>query len=178
MVDKRTPGSLKPLNEQNGVIDGTSKSQLCQRQIAHATIVIVVNNRYITIYTLGIHPAKDDSMIATPTIHRCIFDAIRQIDASAAIISLDQAHYRTCDITKREYVSFKIASTHIVSQLKYGSTINDYKGIFDTFLENSTLLKMNKFRSHTDISIAFFLRINPKLILRKVLKEKIYEVFT
>ena len=37
---------------------------------------------------------------------------------------------------------------------------------------------MNKFQFHTDASIGFFLVINPKLVLRKVLKEKIDEICT
>ena len=50
--------------------------------------------------------------------------------------------------------------------------------MFDTFHDNSALLKMKRFKFHTDESIEFFLDINPKLILRKLLKETIDEICT
>ena len=69
-----------------------------------------------------------------------IFDAIKEIDESAVIISLNQLRithgkdmptkgqyntvfkdWRKYNVTKREYVSFKLKSTQKISQLKYGS---------------------------------------------------------
>ena len=50
----------------------------------------VDNDRYTTICTLEIRPVKNDTTTATNTIHRRIFDAIKEIDDSAVIISLDQ----------------------------------------------------------------------------------------
>ena len=196
IVDERIFGSPEPPNGQNGVNDGTSRSQLYQRWITHATTVLVANNRYTAICTLENRPTKDDSTITTPTVHHRIFDAIKQIDASAAIISLNQTRIthskdipsgdeykkifkdcRTYDTTKRVYVSFKLELTHTISQLYHGSTINDYKGIIDTLREYSTFLKMNKFQSHTNAIIGFFFDINPKFTLQKVLKEKIDEIY-
>ena len=154
-------------------------------------------HRYITIYTLEIRPAKDDSAISIPTVHRQIFDAIKHIDIPAVIITLDKGcithsnniitdngynkmlkEFHICDITKRVYVSFQLESTHIVSQLKYSSTTTESKGIIYTLHEHSVILKVNKFQSYTDVSIGFFLEIKLKLIVHKVLKEKIDEICT
>ena len=70
--------------------DGNPQSQNQQRRIEHATTVTVDNDRYTTICTLEIRPPRDDTVIATNTIHRRIFNSIKEIDESAAIISLDQ----------------------------------------------------------------------------------------
>ena len=195
--DERTTESPEPPNERNDVKDGTSRSQLFQRRIAHAITVTVANNRYISICTLEIRPAKDESATSIPTFHRRIFDAIKQIDISAAVITLDKVcithsnniitdngynktlkECHICDITKRVYVSFQLESTHTVSQLKYGSTTTESKCIFDTLYEHSAFLKMNKFQSHTDVSIGLCLEIKLNLIVHKVLKEKIDEICT
>ena len=90
MVDERTTGSPELPNDRNSIKDGTARSQLCQRQITHATTTIVENNRFTTIFTLESRPAKDNSAIVTPTVHRHIFDSITKIDDYAAIIFLDQ----------------------------------------------------------------------------------------
>ena len=120
MVDERTPGSSKSPNERNGVNDNFSRSQLFQYRIVHMTTTIVANNRFTTICTLELRLSKNDSTIATSIVHSHIFDSIKKIDASAAIISLDQVRIihskdipsggeykksfkdcRTCNITKR-----------------------------------------------------------------------------
>ena len=195
--DERTTDSLEPPNERNDVKDGTSRSQLCQRRITHVTTATLANNRYIPICTLEIRPAKDDSATSIPTVHRRIFDAIKQIDISAVIITLDKVcithsnniitdngynktikECHICDIAKRVCVSFQLESTHTVSQLKYGSTIIELKDIFDTLHEHATFLRMNKFQSHTDVSIGLCLEIKLNLIVHKVLKEKIDEICT
>ena len=49
---------------------------------------------------------------------------------------------------------------------------NGNKYNFDTLRRNSAFLRMRKYNSQTEASIGFFLGINPKLILRKALKEK------
>ena len=91
------------------------------------TTATIDNDRYTTICTLEIRPAKDDTATATDTIHRQIFDVIKEIDDSVGIISLDQLRithgkdmpterkyktvfkdWRKCSGTKREYVSFKL----------------------------------------------------------------------
>ena len=96
-------------------------------------------------------PINYDSSIATPTVHHSVFDSTTNIDNSVTIISIDYVRiirskfisfgdeynntfkdYRTYEIIKGVYVSFKLKSTHIVSQLKYDSRIIGYKGIFTT----------------------------------------------
>ena len=49
---------------------------------------------------------------------------------------------------------------------------NGNKCIFDTLRSNSAFLRMRKYDLQTEASIGFFLGINPKLTLRKALKEK------
>ena len=94
----------------------------------------------------------------TPTsppvaIHKRIFDVIKAIDNTTAIITPDNritdskdilsgAEYekmfpdiRTDHITKRMYLSFTLESTHTISQLKYGSKYDDTTGMFDTLRE-------------------------------------------
>ena len=75
-------------------------------------------------------------------------------------------------MTKMEYVSFKLESTQTISPLKYDSYANGNKDIFDVLRKNSAFLRMRKYDSQTEASIRFFLGINPKLTLRKALKEK------
>ena len=90
MDDVRTSDSKESPGPRNGVKYGNSQSQIQQRRIEHATTATVDNNRYTTICTLEIRPPRHDTVIATNRIHRKIFDAIKEIDESAAIISLDQ----------------------------------------------------------------------------------------
>ena len=164
MDDVRTPNSQEPLDPRNGVKDGNPQSQIQQRRIEHAITATVDNDRYTTICTLETRPPRDESAIAIDTIHRRIYEAIKEIDDSAAIITLDQTRinhckdvptekdykkvftdWRQCNVTKREYVSFQVESTQTISQLKYGSMANGNKGIFDTLRRNSAFLRMRKY---------------------------------
>ena len=52
------------------------------------------------------------------------------------------------------------------------------KKIFETLRNNSAFLRMRKYDSQTEVSIGFFLRINPKLTLRNALKGKIDDIIT
>ena len=161
MDDVRTPNSQEPPDPRNGVKDGNPQSQIQQRRIEHATTATVDNDRYTTICTLETRPPRDDSAIAIDTIHRRIYEAIKEIDDSAAIITLDQTRINHCkdmptekyykkvftdwrqsNVTKREYVSFQVESTQTISQLKYGSMANGNKDIFDTLRRNSAFLRM------------------------------------
>ena len=85
---------------------------------------------------------------------------------------------KTCDITKLVYLVFKLESTYMLSQLKCRSKQNETSGIFETLRENLAFLKMNKCQSQIEGSIRFFLRINPKLALRNVLKIRMEEICT
>ena len=159
MDDVRMADSHDHLDLHHGVKDGTHQSQNQQRCIEHATTATVNNDQYTTLCTLEIRPPKDDTITATNMIHRRIFDAIKEIDETAVIITLDQlkiyhdkdmltekeykavfTDWRKCPVTKREYVSFQLESTQTISQLKYGSLANRNKGIFDTLRSNSAFL--------------------------------------
>ena len=59
------------------------------------------------------------------------------------------------------------------SQLKHGSRYNFTNGIIKTLRENLAYLKMEKYNSQKEAIIGFFLGINPKLTLRKALKQRI-----
>ena len=67
MDNVRRTASSDHLVPRNGVKDGTSQSQLYQHRIKHMITTTVVKVRYTTIYTLDIHPAKDDIVTATHT---------------------------------------------------------------------------------------------------------------
>ena len=190
MDDVRMVNAQEPPDSHNGGKNGIPQSQIQQRRIENATTATVNNDRYTTICTLELRPPKDDTVTATNTIHRRIFDAIKEIDDTTVIITLDQTRinhgkymptkqeyktvftdWRKCQVAKRKYVSFQLESTQTISQLKYGSMANGTKDIFDTLHSNSTFLRIRKYGSQTEASIGFFLGINPKLTLRKALKK-------
>ena len=93
MDDVRTTDSQEPPDTRNGVKDGNPQSQNQQRRIEHATTATVTNDRYTTICTLETRPSKDDTATAISTIHRRIFDAIKEIDDTAVIITLEQTKF-------------------------------------------------------------------------------------
>ena len=144
----------------------------------------------------GYPPQEEKSKIDPALVHKRIFDAIRAIDETTAIITpgnrithskdiTSGAEYeqmfpdiRTDHITKRMYLSFTLESTNTVSQLKCCSKYDGTTGIFDTLHENLAFIKLQKFHSLTEASIGFFLCINPKVTPRNVLKKKIDEICT
>ena len=63
-----------------------------------------------------------------------------------------------------------------LSQLKHGSRYNSTNGTIKTLRENLAYLKMEKYNSQKEASIGFVLGINPKLTLRKALKQRIDEI--
>ena len=83
---------------------------------------------------------------------------------------------RICKITKRVYISFTLESELNLSQIKYGSRYNSSGEIIETLCVNLVFLKMEKYNSQKEASIGFFLGVNPKLTLRKALKQKIDEM--
>ena len=121
-----------------------------------------------------------------------IFKAIKNMNESATIVThentritnsntfptdnknnttfLDQ---RICKITKRVYIYFSLESELNLSQIKYRSRYNTSGGIIETLRANLAFLKMEKYNSQKEGSIGFFLGVNPKLTLRKALKQKI-----
>ena len=120
------------------------------------------------------------------------FYATKNIDDAVTIITSDKirithskeipsgAEYestfpdiRTYDISKRVCLTFKLESTHMLSQLKYESKENKASGIFDTLRKKMAFLKTNNVRSQTEASMRFFLEITPKIILKNSLRKKL-----
>ena len=108
---------------------GNDKNMVYNRRIEHATTATVINNRFTTKYTLDIRPEKPNSIINSFKIHQKIFEAIKNMDESTAIIAYenkritnsntfptDNKHnitfpdQRICKITKRVYISFTLES--------------------------------------------------------------------
>ena len=139
MVEVRTDDSLELPNEQDGVKDSTVQNTMYNRRIDHTTTVIAVNNRFVTKCTLDIQLEKKDSVINSPNVYRNIFDEIKQMDDTTAIITqynlritnsnkipIDK-DYKTlfpdqglCTITKRMYVPSTLESNYSLAQLKHG----------------------------------------------------------
>ena len=89
MVDGRTFDSPEPSINHDGAEDGTIGNKICNRRIAHATTATVDKNRFTSLCTLDIRPEKKKSKIDPALVHKRIFDAIRAIDDTAAIITPD-----------------------------------------------------------------------------------------
>ena len=77
--------------------------------------------------------------------------------------------------TSTVYVTHKIESAKSVSDLKHGNN-SDMINILSTLVENGGFLKHQKFQSHKEHAIGFFVQINPKVTLRDKLCERIQDV--
>ena len=163
MDDVRTPDPQEPPGARYGVKDDTPKVKFTNAALNMRRPQLLTSTATTRYVTSRFAQPKNDTATATDTIHRRIFDSIKEIDNSAVIISLDQLRithgkdmptekeyktvfkdWRKCNVTKREYVSFKLESTQTISQFKYGSYANVNKGIFDTLRKNSAFLRMRK----------------------------------
>ena len=148
------------------IATGNDKNMVYNRRIEHATTATVINNRFTTKCTLDIRPEKPNSIINSPKIHQKLFEAIKNMDESATIIThennritnsntlpTDNKHnitfpdQRFCNITKRVYISFTLESELSLSQIKYGSRYNLSGGIIKTLRANLAFLKMEKYNS-------------------------------
>ena len=130
---------ILPKPQLNKIASKTAlfKHIICNHRIEYATTATVVNDRFTTKCTLDIQLEKQDSVINSPK-HRNIFDAIRQMDDTAAIITQDNIrvtntnkistdkesntllpNQRLCKVTKRMYTSFILEFEYNLSQLKY-----------------------------------------------------------
>ena len=98
MVDGRTFDSPEPSINHDGAEDGTIGNKICNRRIAHATTATVDNDRFTSLYTLDIRPEKKESKIDPALVHKRIFNAIRVIDDTAAIIITDHRITHNKDI--------------------------------------------------------------------------------
>jgi len=182
-------------NKEHEGQDDNAKKTIQQRRIEHATTATIENNRFTTKCTLDIRPEKKNDQINAAKVHQKIFEAIKNTDDTAVIITHNKTRiqnsnifptdeeYKTlfpeqrlCKITKRMYISFTLESELTLSQLKHGSKYNYTTGIIETLRENHAFIKMEKYNSQKEASIGFFLGINPKLTLRTVLKHRIDEI--
>ena len=176
-------------NIDHEVKDGNVQNKFYNHRIEHATTTTVVNNRFTTKCTLDILPEKQNLVINSSKVHRNIFEATKQMNNTAPTITQDNIRITnsitfpadkerkiSCKITKRIHISFTLESEFNLSQIKYGSRYNSTNGIIETLRENLACLKMEKYNSLKEASIGLFLRINPKLRLRKVLKQKIDDI--
>ena len=77
--------------------------------------------------------------------------------------------------TSTVYVTHKIESARSVSDLKHGNN-SDMTNIFSILVENGGFLKHQKFQSHKEHAIGFFVQISPKVTLRDKLRERIQDV--
>ena len=77
--------------------------------------------------------------------------------------------------TSTVYVTHKIESAKSVSDLKHGNN-SDMINILSTLVENGGFLKHQKFQSHKEHAIGFFVQISPKVTLRDKLRERIQDV--
>ena len=110
-------------NTAPNISTGNDKNMVYNRRIAHATTATVINNRFTTKCTLDIRPEKPNSIINSSKIHQKIFEAIKHIDESVAIITHENKRItnsntfptdnkdkiifpdqRICKITKRVYI--------------------------------------------------------------------------
>ena len=73
------------------ISNNNDKNTVYNRRIEHITIVTVINNRFTTKYTLNIRPEKLNSVINSTKIRQQIFEVIKNMEESAAII----IHYNT-----------------------------------------------------------------------------------
>ena len=147
MLTKEKNGGINNNNDHEGK-ESNGKNTICNRRIEHATTATIQSNRYTTKCTLDIRPEKQNHVINSLEVHQKIFEAIQQMDETAAIITHDNIRItnintftndkehntsfpdqRLCKVTKRMYISFTLESTLTLSQLKYGSRYNSTNGI-------------------------------------------------
>ena len=91
MIDGRTYDFPELPIDQDGVKDGTVQNTICNRRIEHitTTAVKIIDSRR---KHPDIRPDKRDSVINSPNVHHKIFDAIKQMDNPALIITQDNIH--------------------------------------------------------------------------------------
>ena len=80
-----------------------------------------------------------------------------------------------CPKTSRVYLSHKIESVRSIAELKYGNN-KAMTNIFNTLVANGAYLSHNKFQSHREYAIGFFVIINPCVILHDELPARLQQV--
>ena len=126
----------------------------------------------------SIFAQKGQNLAVNPSkVHQRIFEAIKQIDDTAIIITHNKItnsntfptdeEYNTsfpyqilCKVTNRVYISFTLEYSFTLSELKHGSRYNSTNGTIETLRKNFAYLKVEKYNYQKEVSIGFFLGIN------------------
>ena len=163
------------------------------RTLQLATTSVIVNKRITTPVTLELRPTHGSSNLNVAKAHRNIFIAMKMKDPTLKLISNetvidtelqfpegnDYTNVFTkiikCPKTSRVYISHKIESAKSIAELKYGNN-KEMTNIFDTLIANGAYLTHNKFQSHKEHAIGFFVNINPRVTLRDELRARLQEV--
>ena len=80
-----------------------------------------------------------------------------------------------CPKTSRVYIPYKIESAKAIAELKYGNN-TEMTNIFDILIANGSYLFHNKFQSHKEHAIGFFVIIKLCVILRDELRARPQEL--
>ena len=159
-----------------------------QRTIQIATAAVIVNKRITTPVTLQIRPNKGSSNVNVAVAHRNIFSAMKLKDPTLKIITPQNDIIDTLlqfpegnDYLKtfskiikdskdsRIYISHHIESARALGELKHGSK-QDMSNIFDTLVNNNAFLFYDKFQSHKEHAIGFFVNLIPRITQRDTLR--------
>lgn len=158
-----------------------------QRTIQIVTTTVIVNKRITTLVTLQFQPNKGSSNVNITVAHRNIFSALKLKNPTLKIIAPQNngidtfltfpdgnGYIKTFTKTfkdSRIYILHLIKSARALRELKYGSK-QDMSNIFDTLVNNNAFLSHNKFQSHKENAISFFVDLSLCIILRDTLREK------
>ena len=186
---KRTTGFPELPIDQYGIVNGTDKNQICNRRITHVITATVDNNRFTTICIIEIHPEQKDYL------------SIKRFPANLQFFWDHRRYYchnhlqqNPCHVQKRYSIRhsvwdhvrrhqnircnktrvFNIQTWFYIYAVPTKLWTHTRRNIY--YLRHPTgkivFLKMNKYQSQSKTSIRLFLEINPKLILRNILKNK------
>ena len=184
-------------NLQNEEVNNNTESEVptkAQRTIDIATAVVRINKRFTTPVTLEIRPSNGASNLNVAQAHRNIFMSLKLIEPTAKFITpgnitidshddfpSEASKYTSmfhdftkCPKTSRVYISFKIESSRSLGELKHGNNTH-LENIFDTLKKNNAFLRHEKFKSHKEHSLGFFVDINPRVTLRETLRRRIQD---
>ena len=149
-----------------------------------ATTSVIINKRITTPVTLELRPTHSSSDLAMkmkdPTLklisNKTVINTELQFPEGNDYTNVFTKIIK-CPKTSRVCISHKIESAKSIAELKYGNN-KEMTKIFDTLIANGTHLTHNKFHSHKEHAIGFFVNINARVILRDDLCARLQEVIT
>ena len=162
-----------------------TNSTKSQRTIESATVVVIINDKITTSVTLHLRHSKCSTNLNVLKAHKNIFSAIKLIDPTIKLIAFQNetidtsnqslssaAEYTSrlkqlykCPKSSHVYISYKIECASPLAVIKYRNR-QKFSNIIDILVTNSAYLTLNKFRTHEEHSIGFFVHINPKVNVR------------